>query len=415
MSSIEPLPSLHKPSVSSSSLAKPLQQQPQKRRLDVAIVGAPNAGKSQLLNVLTQSPVAAVSRKRHTTRTDILGARTLIDNDDDNSSNDKLENDETKRQRRNIQLVFKDTPGFLRLENAKEERLDRDLIATAASELQHVDYTLLVVDAARSLSDNYRQALVQLMIGAMHSRGRIEEDNDEDEEEEDEEEQNGNVPRTLEDGSKFAIVLNKTDLVQPKSDLLDLAMDIGGIADICLENQYEKLYQQPLPFEAKLKLSPIVFYTSALKEEGTDDIVEHLAGLATSCRSWAVPAGETTNLTPLEQVQEIIREKIYRSCHREVPHSVQQINRLFRRVERGFVIHQDLVVFTKSHQRLVQGTGGRTLQRIQESAKRDLEKSLGCPVVLQLHVKLTKSRNRRDSAGGDGGYRSMDQVSQTVA
>ncbi|MGK3759922.1 MAG: GTP-binding protein EngB required for normal cell division, partial [Bacillariaceae sp.] len=133
-----------------------LQQSPSKigrKRLDVAIVGAPNAGKSQLVNILTQSPVAAVSRKRHTTRSDILGARTIG----------------------NTQIVFKDTPGFMRIENAKEERLDRDLIATAASEMQDVDFTLLVIDSARALSENYRHAFVQLMIGAINSKGRIEE------------------------------------------------------------------------------------------------------------------------------------------------------------------------------------------------------------------------------------------------
>jgi GTP-binding protein Era len=345
----------------------------QRRRLDVAIVGAPNAGKSQLLNVLTKSPIAAVSRKRHTTRSDLLGARTI---------------DRT-------QIVFKDTPGFMRIENAKEERLDRDLIVTAAAEMQDVDYTLLVVDSARTLTENYRQALIQLMICAINSNGRIEETYDDEESNNKAQQIEKEDVDDLLHRPKFAIVLNKVDLVKPKSNLLDVAMDIGSMADICLEDQFKKR-NKLLDFRSKLEISPIVFYVSALKEDGTEDILEHLVSLATPCTSWPIEPGKSTNLTPLEQVQEIIREKVYRSCHEEVPHSVQQVNRLFRKVPRGLVIHQDLVVFTKSHQKLVLGSSGMTLQRIHNSARKDLQKAFGCDVALQLHVKLSKSKHKRD-------------------
>eukprot|EP00531_Pseudo-nitzschia_arenysensis_P010527 CAMPEP_0116149200 /NCGR_PEP_ID=MMETSP0329-20121206/18796_1 /TAXON_ID=697910 /ORGANISM="Pseudo-nitzschia arenysensis, Strain B593" /LENGTH=413 /DNA_ID=CAMNT_0003645449 /DNA_START=54 /DNA_END=1295 /DNA_ORIENTATION=+ len=363
-----------------------------RKRLDVAIVGPPNAGKSQLLNILTKSPIAAVSRKRHTTRSDLLGARTIG----------------------NTQIVFKDTPGFLRIENAKEERLDRDLIATAAAEMQDVDFTLLVLDSARSLSDNYRHALVQLMIGALNSQGRIEDEFEEEDEYEksNENEIEKNTKSTLDDDRcKFAIVLNKVDLIKPKSDLIDLAQEIGSMADLCLEGYFEK-HDKVLDFEAQLEQSPIVFYVSALKEIGTDDIMEHLVDLATPCKTWAVEPGKATNMTTLEQVQEIIREKIYRSCHREVPHAVQQVNRIFRKIpNKGVVIHQDLVVFTKSHQKLVLGSSGRTLKRIEESARNDLRKMFGCDVALQLHVKYSKSKQRR---GDSGGEYNLGEVSQTV-
>ncbi len=364
------------------------QSRAQRKRLDVAIVGPPNAGKSQLLNILTKSPIAAVSRKRHTTRSDLLGARTIG----------------------NTQIVFKDTPGFLRIENAKEERLDRDLIATAAAEMQDVDFTLLVLDSARSLSENYRHALVQLMIGALNSQGRIEEEFEEEDERPNVFEKS--TKSALDDDRcKFAIVLNKVDLIKPKSDLIDLAQEIGSMADLCLEDHFEK-HGKVLDFEAQLEQSPIVFYVSALKEIGTDDIMEHLVGLATPCKTWAVEPGKATNMTTLEQVQEIIREKIYRSCHREVPHAVQQVNRIFRRIpNKGVVIHQDLVVFTKSHQKLVLGSSGRTLKRIEESARNDLRKMFGCDVALQLHVKYSKSKQRR---GDSGGEYNLGEVSQTV-
>jgi GTP-binding protein Era len=69
---------------------------------------------------------------------------------------------------------------------------------------------------------------------------------------------------------------------------------------------------------------------------------------------------------------------------------------MFRKVESGMIVHQDLVVFTKSHQKLVLGSGGRTLKRIQDSAERDLEDLFRCDVSLRLHVKLNKSKQRRN-------------------
>jgi GTPase len=360
-----------------------------RRRLDVAIVGAPNAGKSQLLNVMTGSTVAAVSRKRHTTRLGIMAVRTVD----------------------NTQLVFKDTPGFLKLENAKEERLDPDLIATAASEVRDVDFTLLVVDAARALTDNYRQALVSLMLYAVHSQGRVEEEDYDlnDDDKEDEEGASSKVKKdTQRDGleqhhkPKFAIVLNKVDLVKPKSKLLDMALDIGSMADECLRVQYrhqpiiankdgiEELEQELDDITLQM-IAPMFFYVSAKDQDGTEDLVHHLLDLATPSRVWPLSATESTDMSPQERVQEIIREKLYRCLHREVPHSIQQINRVFRRVEGGMVIHQDLIVFTKSHQKLVRGNAGRTLERIHESAVRDLKELFQCDVTLRLHVKLNRS------------------------
>jgi GTP-binding protein Era len=116
---------------------------------------------------------------------------------------------------------------------------------------------------------------------------------------------------------------------------------------------------------------------------------------ATPSQEWVLSADEVTMLSPVERVEEVIREKIYRCLHREVPHHVQQVNRNFQFMQgdnKMLRVDQDLVVTTKSHQRLVLGQGGKTLKRIQETAKVDLEHMFGCPVMLHLHVKLTKSK-----------------------
>jgi len=283
-----------------------------KRRLDVAIVGAPNAGKSQLLNVLVQSPVAAVSRKRHTTRSGILGAWTT----------------------NQTQLLFIDTPGFLKLETAKQEGLFKDLVKVASRELDRADYTLIVVDAARKLDDSLKEALVFLMLRAHHSQGRDEiffEDSSQE--------------QMLHE--KFAIVLNKVDLIEPKERLLDIATELAELGEACVRYQWElenddesddkdenhirtngrKVSYNDIPEvlldvekmssvsdnEHKTKVNsslskssnltedellelaaqyPPIFYISALKEDGVNDIIKHLVQLATPCDSWGIPQEE---------------------------------------------------------------------------------------------------------------------------
>eukprot|EP00977_Amphora_coffeiformis_P027441 scaffold34612_cov165-Amphora_coffeaeformis.AAC.7 len=341
------------------------QQEEKMKRLDVAVVGLPNAGKSQLLNVLTQSPVSAVSRKRHTTRQRIMGARTV----------------------QNTQLIFVDTPGFLKVDQAKKEGLDRNLVVTASAEIANVDFSLLVVDAARNLTDAYKETLVTLMLYTMQSEGReemIDDNEDEDSKEEDV------VP-------KFGIVLNKVDLVNPKPLLLEYAMELSILAEESIKyaGQTDPEIESKIDPRVLEKIMPPIFYTSALKDEGVDDVLEYLLDRATPSHDWPMDPWQSTSLSAEERVEEIIREKIYRCLHKEVPYNVKQANKLLRvasdrQGRQGVVIHQEILVQTKSHRDLVMGS----LERIRDTSKIDLQKLFACPVNLHLQVKHVKSRNR---------------------
>ena len=87
----------------------------------VAIVGAPNAGKSTLVNALVGQKVAIVSPKAQTTRAKLLGIA--------------IEGE--------AQLLLVDTPGIF----APERRLDRAMIAAAWEGADGADLIALVVDA----------------------------------------------------------------------------------------------------------------------------------------------------------------------------------------------------------------------------------------------------------------------------
>ncbi len=154
-------------------------------------------------------------------------------------------------------------------------------------------------------------------------------------------------------------------------------------------------------------IAPDFLFTSAITkdDEGVDDVLNLLLDKATPSKEWIIDPESGSAMSPLEQIEEILREKIYRCLHREVPHSVQQQNRLLRldkldksgssegkEASGGILrVRQDLIVKTKSHQRLVLGSGGKTLERIRTTALKDLETAFQCQVDLTLHVRVSKS------------------------
>lgn len=345
----------------------------QRHRLDVAIVGLPNAGKSQLLNALTQSSVSAVSRKRHTTRQGILGARTV---------------DHT-------QLLFVDTPGFLRLRDARKEGL-QSMVTAATMEMANVDYTLLVVDAARSLTWDVKETLAELMRQALRAQGRLEGMEESGNREGDSPEEAGRLKMT----QRLSVVLNKVDLVPTKTDLIAMAMELSDVAEALIQADMST-ESSPIEQDVMDQLLPTFFYVSARHEDGVEDVLQFLLDRATPCTSWDMDPEQSTSLTEEERVEEIVREKLYRCLHKEVPYNIAQRNLLFQvrhdsvTGKPGLLIHQEIIVKTKSHKDLVFGAGGRTLERIRETAERDLQTIFNCRVVLQLQVKLlSKSRQR---------------------
>lgn len=365
----------------------------EKRRLDVAIVGAPNAGKSQFVNMVTKTTISAVSRKRHTTRNGVLATHT----------------------RDNAQLVFIDTPGFVQCRSQKDEGVLRDLVKGARAGMDRADFSLIVIDAAKKIDDFMKEELAILMVAAHNSRGRVE-DVTLDENGELIEVLNGSNVDPRDKREKFAIVLNKVDLVNPKEKLLDIAEEIGMLGDACVrykgesfENEEdlvaacEKNEELSAEEEAVLENQfPPVFYISALKDEGVDELVDYLHTHATPTKDFVLPPNQKSAQSMAERVEEIIREKCYRCLHREVPHNISQVNRVLKkgRMKDGRValrVDQTLIVKTKSHYRLVMGKSGMTLRRIQETAKRDLLKILQSEgydeVILSLNVKLRKSND----------------------
>ena len=103
----------------------------------VALIGAPNAGKSTITNNFVGSKVSIVSPKAQTTRTTIKGIG-IYDN---------------------TQIIFLDTPGIF----APKRRLDRAMVASAWNGFVDADINVLVVDAKRGMNDETSAIIDELI------------------------------------------------------------------------------------------------------------------------------------------------------------------------------------------------------------------------------------------------------------
>jgi len=104
----------------------------------VALVGAPNAGKSTLLNQLVRAKVSIVTPKVQTTRARVLGI--VVEG--------------------TTQLIFVDTPGIF----APKRRLERAMVAAAWAGAQDADIVVVLVDASRGIDADTRRIVDGLKV-----------------------------------------------------------------------------------------------------------------------------------------------------------------------------------------------------------------------------------------------------------
>jgi GTP-binding protein Era len=108
----------------------------------VAVIGAPNAGKSTLVNQLVGQKVAITSAKAQTTRARMLGIALLDD----------------------VQMILVDTPGIF----APKRRLDRAMVSAAWEGAESADAILLIVDPIKQR----RHELEPLLEALEHRKER---------------------------------------------------------------------------------------------------------------------------------------------------------------------------------------------------------------------------------------------------
>mmetsp|Transcript_1310 Transcript_1310/g.1838 ORF Transcript_1310/g.1838 Transcript_1310/m.1838 type:complete len:375 (+) Transcript_1310:85-1209(+) len=312
------------------------------KSLNIAILGAPNAGKSTLLNLFVGGKISAVSPKRNTTRDSILGILSDVN--------------------ANTQLVFHDTPGYVDYRDSKS--FVRELYVTARETVGEVELALLVVDAAKRLDDKSHRNFNVL------------------------------ATRCLTAQCPMAIVMNKVDLVHPKHNLLLKAQELHDALVQCQAQFNDSLkgqHQEQIPTPPLDVEGTEFFMISAGKNDGVDDIKSFLFSLAKE-REWEYECDAITDLDKEELISEIIREQIYKRLHKEIPYRVEQNTRQMKQNQDQSKIWflQELVVPNESQKRIICGKNRNNIKAIIAAAEVEVEKVLQQKITIELQTKIRR-------------------------
>jgi GTP-binding protein Era len=241
-----------------------------------------------------------------------------------------------------FQAVFLDTPGL----HARLHRgLNRAMNRAALGSLADADLLLFVVDATRWAAED--QAVLD---------------------------------RVRDSGKPAILVVNKCDRVKPRDRLLPLLERLSGLH----------------AFEAVVPLS-------ALRQ----DNVERLAALIPPL----LPEGEP--LFPGDQVTdrserflaaEVVREKLTRALHDELPYGVTVEIERWEEDEGRLLIGAVVWVERVGQRKIVIGEGGQMLKEVGRAARLELNELLARPVHLELWVKVREDWADSDAALRQFGY-----------
>jgi GTP-binding protein Era len=278
----------------------------------IALVGLPNAGKSTLLNALMARKVSIVTPKAQTTRFPLRAVLTQGD----------------------TQFIFVDTPGLYRGKRVLEEKMHQG----AQQAWREADVVLMMVDARKGLQAedlNLAQALKQARKTAF-------------------------------------LVVNKTDVVKEKEDLLPLLQ----------QAQETGAFQEVFPLSA--------LGGTKGKEKMLPALLETVASLLPEGPFLYDPETVVDLPIPL-MAAEVTREKAFLYLQEELPYGLAVMPAGLEEDEAGALrLYQNILLERETHKQMVIGKQGAMLKKIGTAARRELSTILNRKVHLFLQVKVKK-------------------------
>ncbi|XP_045764828.1 GTPase Era, mitochondrial [Maniola jurtina] len=302
--------------------------------VNVAIIGAPNAGKSTLINKITERKICAASNKVHTT-TKLVRAICY---------------------EQDTQIVFLDTPGIVTEKEQKKYNLPDSMLAACEKSLRCADVVGVVHDVSNKWTkDNLHSDVIKMLEMIKH------------------------IPSFL--------ILNKVDMLKTKKQLLAIIRNLtnGMIAGNPIPNANKNKKME----ERGYSHFSDVFLVSALNGDGVNDIKKYLIGNSKP-RSLHYSATDWSDQTPETLIEEAVRAKFLDFLAQEIPYNLKTQLEYFDDIK-----HEDKIICSVSVEcpterlaRLISGAGGGRLQQIKSHVRNDLIDMFKKTVVIDIRLKV---------------------------
>jgi len=322
----------------------PFESPAYSKALDICLIGAPNVGKSSLINRIVREEISAVSNKANTTDEAIKGIYTNIE--------------------KKTQIVFYDTPGIIQVYKNTSHFITR-----AWDVVSNCDRALFVVDAVKRMDDSIKEAILRLkrmkLDEAYRNKMKLLKAG------EDEALENiSSDPNSIENKSfgdqtiPTYLVVNKIDLCTNKRKLKWLINELEDIG------KFEK-----------------IFYTSAETGYGISELVEALEAEAYQ-RPWEYNPALKSEFTEVEKIEQIVKSVIFERFYYELPFMIGIMLTEFRiRSDGVFKLEFALEVNSASQVPIVIGYKGRNLKYIKEHVTHKLVTLYQKEVIVSFIVK----------------------------
>lgn len=251
------------------------------RSLNACFLGAPNAGKSSLMNKLVKRNVSAVSDKYNTTDEAVLGVFTDIE--------------------RKTQIVLTDTPGASKASKSMRSNL---LVTKAWNVLQDNEQAIFVVDAAKRMSFEVKQALIRLnkisksINPHMTRAGDLIQNSDHMTEKQLMELIQTEDERQIDGGLPCILVMNKVDLVTNKRKMRGLQAEVNDLA------RFDE-----------------VFHVSCETGFGIEAFKEYLLESAKE-QTWRYDPSMVSSKSPVEWAEEALKQACMEKYFQEIPYQI---------------------------------------------------------------------------------------------